>query len=350
MKTRFRTFFYTAVIYSGLLTHPAISDTYQVANPGGGYFWIRNVDTNQAIMTEDLTSKISDSLSGIVSLAYADSGQYGGLYVTPNRGLKVVGISGDTIKFSSNAAIISGFIEWNGQPKPVGYGADFEYNVLTGEITNLSLTAYEYGYEEGLADIATELGYEVKTVLNEMPDSAYDFQAYTDNFLNADANTNGGLVSPQMTSQDGTSIVRQEDNGTVHLGENSLVFAERGVAGFTEDTMYSSNGVLHIGDNSQHRTVINGTLEIQDPTQPNHAVTKRYSDSSNALAMAIAALPRSVDGRPLLSMGTGYLGGESAFAFGFSQSNVGSGISFNANLGYSQNTDVGLAMGVGYSF
>jgi hypothetical protein len=230
----------------------------------------------------------------------------------------------------------------------LNYGRKVIYDMETGEIIFDQLIAHNQEDYDFAKDLGLNVYFNEDTADYNTPLPSQTFQSFSPN--STTNGLDGGLITNQVTNADGQSVLRSEEDGTVHLGENSLVFAERGVAGFREDTMYSSNGVLHIGDNSQHRTVINGTLEIQDPTQPNQAVTKRYSDSSNALAMAIASLPRSNDGRPLVSMGTGYLGGESAFAFGFSQSNVGSGISFNANLGYSQNTDVGLAMGVGYSF
>ncbi len=139
-------------------------------------------------------------------------------------------------------------------------------------------------------------------------------------------------------------------SGTVHLGENSLVFAERGAAGFTEDTIYSSNGVLQIGDDSSHKTVFQVVVEVPNPTAPSHAANKRYVDGSMAMSRAMASLPQSVNDRVMLGFGTGFLGGESAFATALSQGVGGSGYSFNANLGYSNLSKIGAAFGVGVEF
>ncbi len=56
--------------------------------------------------------------------------------------------------------------------------------------------------------------------------TASTFQSYATNITNtetANIETSGGLVTEQLSNPDGTSLLRKEDDGTVHIGQNSIV-------------------------------------------------------------------------------------------------------------------------------
>ena len=86
--------------------------------------------------------------------------------------------------------------------------------------------------------------------------------------------TKGGLVTEQLSNADGSSLLRKEDDGTVHIGQNSIVLSDELVSASGNDEVYSSSNVLQLGNNDNHRTVIKGTLEVSDPTQANIVVSK----------------------------------------------------------------------------
>lgn len=318
-----------------------VADTYQVQGAAGN-FSIYNVDNNTGYNTFDLTDRVISKLS---SLGPPES--FGSTLFVGFSDLRVTNVNGDEITFKSTQANITGEVS---DGFYAVYGMDFKLNAVTGEITEFNLVSFD----PDLTERAIDLGFEVRqSDLQLIPD--YEFQTYNSNFLNSGDNlTNGGLVITQLTGEDGTSIIRQEDDGTVHLGENSLVFAERGVAGFTEDTIYSSTGVLQIGDGPSHRTVFQGVVEVPDPTSPSHAANKRYVDGyvngSMAMSIAMSSLPQSVNDKVMFGFGTGFLGGQTAFAIGLSKGVGGSGYSFNANLGYSDLSKVGAGFGLGIEF
>ena len=54
-----------------------------------------------------------------------------------------------------------------------------------------------------------------------------------------------------------------------------------------DDNIFSDNGRMIIGDSKNHVTKVRGILSIQDPTDPDHAATRRYVDQSAAMAAAL---------------------------------------------------------------
>ncbi|NCF47816.1 MAG: hypothetical protein GWP24_09675, partial [Alphaproteobacteria bacterium] len=100
--------------------------------------------------------------------------------------------------------------------------------------------------------------------------------------ITADNATIGTIFTDTIKSADGqTDIIRAESDGTVHIGENSLVFDS------TNDVISSSSGSLTLGDTDNHVTKVRGILSIQDPTEPDHAATRRYVDQSAAMAASL---------------------------------------------------------------
>ena len=69
------------------------------------------------------------------------------------------------------------------------------------------------------------------------------------------------------------------DNGAITFGQNSIQMID--------DTIFSDSGTMTIGNSNNHVTKVKGILSIQDPTDPDHAATRRYVDQSAAMAAAL---------------------------------------------------------------
>lgn len=172
--------------------------------------------------------------------------------------------------------------------------------------------------------------------------------------------TDGGFFAEQITSSNGASLFRQEADGTVHIGENSIVLADESISASGLDTIYSSSGKLQLGNNARHTTVIKGALEIEEPTAPNHAATKNYVDThtvsrsyldtSVAMAMAMSALPRAYNEKRVIAVGVGQHGSQSAIALGLSAVVGKNPTLVNVNITASNSGTVSAAAGVGWSF
>ena len=197
----------------------------------------------------------------------------------------------------------------------------------------------------------------------------------------------GGTDSLISSVDDGTlqlgdgSILRSEVDGTVHVGANSIVLADELVSASGNDEVYSSSGVLQLGNNDNHRTVIKGTLEVSNPTQANHAANKSYVDTGDAAtlssaksysdtgdaatlssaksysngiaAMTLAASQIDFSGDPTSSLnfgiGFGSMGGENAFALGLGGVNQNTNMRYSATASYSDTTKR-VAIGAGLSW
>lgn len=157
-----------------------------------------------------------------------------------------------------------------------------------------------------------------------------------------------------ITVGDG-SFIRTESDGSVHIGQDSIVFFDSLQSSSGNDEIFSSVNRLQLGSNSQHRTIVLGSLEIQEPTLPNHAATKNYVDNyaSAVGAMAIASMHSSQNSNSnsalSIGIGIGHLNGQSAWSLG-----VG-GYSPSANMRYSlsasYNSYVGnVAYGTGFGW
>ena len=166
-----------------------------------------------------------------------------------------------------------------------------ELNVETGKIISekLIVTSQE-GY-----DSATAAGFEV--ILAETGDTSsstlINFKSYSENISNATATedtvaTKGNFSTNQITASDGASLFRQEEDGTVHIGENSIVLSDEAVSASGNDEVYSSSGTLQLGNDDTHATVIKGTLTVNTPTASGHAANKGYVDTQDAATLTSA--------------------------------------------------------------
>lgn len=213
--------------------------------------------------------------------------------------------------------------------------------------------ALDVGYEAVLADGAGE----IVPGFTEFSLKTFSKNATTSTGAQA---TDGGFFAEQITSSNGASLFRQEADGTVHIGENSIVLADESISASGFDTIYSSSGRLQLGNNSSHTTVVEGALEIQEPTAPNHAATKnyvdthtvskKYLDTSVAMAMAMSALPRATDEKKVVAVGMGQHGSQAAIALGISAIVGKKNTQVNFNVTGSNSGKVSVAAGVGWSF
>jgi hypothetical protein len=221
-------------------------------------------------------------------------------------------------------------------------------NVETGVVLSETLVAksqsdYDHAVAQGFTVVLEETGDTGGIV-------PVSVTTYSQNLTNtgddATVETKGNFSTSQISSADGTSLFREEGDGTVHIGENSIVFSLTGT-----DRIHSSVGELHIGNSSSHRTIIEGTLEIQDPTEPFHAATKRYVDGAVATAMAMGSIPKAGYDSSMFGMGLGHHAGQSAIAMGVSTHDAQRNMTLNLSAGYNSTvSDASVSAGVGWGF
>ena len=253
------------------------------------------------------------------------------------------------------------------------YDRILELDVTTGEIISEKLIATSRdGYEAAVA-----AGYDVS--LAETGDvsgaTIFNFTSYSENASNAEASegviaTKGNFSTNQITSSDGASLFRQEDDGTVHIGENSIVLADELVSGSGNDEIYSSSDVLQLGDDENHTTVVVGNLEVGTPIADNHAVNKAYADTQDAatlqsartyadtqdattlqsaktyangvaaMAMAASQISMNVDPNVPFGFGIGFgnIGDQSAFSIGFAGADKDTGVRYSITGSYNEGT------------
>lgn len=247
------------------------------------------------------------------------------------------------------------------------YDVVYKVDALTGELLETRLVASNAAE----ATLADEAGFLVDLEESTLDRSGMgtSFQSYASNATNQGAvniQTKGGLITEQLSNEDGSSLLRKESDGTVHIGANSIVLADELVSASGNDEVYSSSGVLQLGNDDDHRTVIRGTLEVSSPTQANHAANKLYVDtgdaatlsSANAYSNGIAAMTLaasqinlSADPTSSLNFGIGFgnMGGESAFAFGLGGVNQNTNMRYSVTASYSDITK-SVAIGAGLSW
>ena len=309
----------------------------------------------------------------------------------------------------------------NGDPGDTGddgenrtYDRLIVINTADGSVASQTLIA------SNLSDYnhASAAGYEV--VLEDKsatPDQLavmelFQMTSYSENLTNAGSmvgdaiETKGSFSTTKITDADGVSLFRQEDDGSIHIGENSVVIVDSPNSSSGNDMIYSSaadGSTLQIGNVDSHRTIINGTLEVTGETsfqstidmQGNRitglgapqgqtdAVSKGYLDTallglpskiyvdtvaastltsansytdtvannladgiedSNAMSAALAALPNTApDAEAYCGGGLGSYGNSQAFSLGCA-SNIND--NFAVNFGASKLSSGGASVGV----
>ena len=111
----------------------------------------------------------------------------------------------------------------------------------------------------------------------------------------------------------------EQATGAVHIGQNSMVFYDSsGAIGNGTDIMASSVGQIQIGKQSTDVTSFVGEVNVPNPTKENNAVTKKYSDTSTAMSMAVASSLNSQHEGHHFGIGVSEFGGQTAMAIGLS--------------------------------
>lgn len=157
------------------------------------------------------------------------------------------------------------------------------------------------------------------------------------------------ITADEVRGSTGTTLI-SANAGQVTVANGSFRISPSNPQSALGTTISSSDGILILGNSNSHRTIVRGTLEVQDPTAPSHAASKRYVDGATSLAMAMSALPVSPDGGPYLGLSVGKLGAEAAFALGFSHTDPANGFQMKINLGHSASSGTGVAVGIGIGF
>jgi hypothetical protein len=158
------------------------------------------------------------------------------------------------------------------------------------------------------------------------------------------------ISADAVETTSGEVLIATSENSSVTINNGSVVFAAGQRNGSSGTTIFSSDNTLYIGDSDQHRTVVRGTLEVNDPTAPNHATTRRYVDAMGALSMAMATLPTPAPGQSMLGYSVSQINGENAFAVGFSHVPQLQSWAVRFNFGYSRATGAGGAIGFGHQW
>ena len=357
---------------------------------------ITNVSSNTVIdgsMTGIYEQDLSLLISGASAINNGGNYQIEHSLTATNNGPTVLDFSGNVLKFRAADAIA---INPDGHAgSTYTYDVVYEVNPITGELISSTLVASS----SAEAVLADQAGFDVDTEISELNRSGASgtFQSYGSNITNegvVNIETNGGLITEQLSNPDGTSLLRKEDDGTVHIGQNSIVLADELVSASGNDEIYSSSGVLQLGSDDNHTTIIRGNLEVSTPTQNNHAANKGYVDTQDAAtlatarsyadtqdaatlatarsyadtqdaatlstaksyangvaAMAMAASQISMNVDPNAKLGFGFglgsVGSETAFSLGFAGIDQSSGIRYSLTGSYNEGTkQTGIGAGI----
>jgi autotransporter adhesin len=289
---------------------------------------------------------------------------------TPTNYPKVIDIQGTDIVFQRLQGALR-VHRPNGQN--FDYGRKLTYSSELEEVTSDVLIAYsqeafDYAFSK-LDELREYSGRNVSIILatgESFPEAShtngYSFISFSNSILSDGLiSTRGGLFSESMLDNDGNSIVRKESDGSIHLGQNSVRIFDSEIHPTGNDVIDSSINRLQLGSNPAHRTIIEGTLEVPEPTATNHAASKgyvdrqvggltNYIDSSVAMSMAMSALPKAHGDDSFMGFAVGHHGGQSAIALGISRNIAAKNLQVNANIGYTQRTKTSAAVGVGWKF
>lgn len=342
------------------LANAAYADSYQVFFPSTMPGMIQSngvlrTDLNLVVVNTDsmkvTTVDLDDYISTFDNSRYALGANYSsnvdGTSLNADKRL-IQDFKGTSLFIRENGAIWSYDMGADGQPgtgddgNNMYYDRILELNVTNGEIVSETLIATS---QEGY-DAAVAAGYEVKLAATGDTSGAtlINFKSYSENISNATAAagtiaTRGNFSTNQITSSDGSSLFRQEDDGTVHIGQNSIVLADELVSASGNDEIYSSSNVLQLGNTNNHRTIIKGTLEVPKPTIGAHAANKDYVDGIGAMAMAASQISLQSDPNSTLSFGIGLggMGNQGAYAIGLTGKNQENGVRYSLTAAYNEN-------------
>ena len=183
-------------------------------------------------------------------------------------------------------------------------------------------------------------------------------------------NVEAGGTDTLISSNDDGEVVLDEGgmrlaaDGTVHIGENSIVLADETISVSGRDEIYSSSGVLQLGNDENHSTVVAGNLVVGAPTVDTHAVNKAYADTQDAatlrsaqtyangvaaMAMAASQISMNVDPNVPFGLGIGFgsIGNQPAFSIGFAGADKETGVRYSITGSYNESTgQTGIGAGL----
>lgn len=359
-----------------LISANVLADSYSVYIPNGN-------SSNNLVKVVNLTANTVVSFDGSEYLesqssTYYDFGDNSYSTVFPNGNnsqyQQIVDIKGNQLTIRENTAIevgdkgADGIADTEDDTAGMYFDRELTIDMSTGEILSERLIANseEAKTYADNANVEAEL-MEIEDIQahDALTASTYSENITNDEDSNAVVITQGSFSTAKITDENGTSLFRQETDGTVHIGENSIVLADETISNSGYDQIYSSSNVLELGNSSAHTTVITGQLSMNGPVNMNSnritglanpssssdAVNRRYSDASAAEVTAIASIPRITESGLIIGLGVGSKNGESAIALGGSGYNPNIGISFTFAGAYSSTSDSPtFGGGVGFQF
>ena len=110
-------------------------------------------------------------------------------------------------------------------------------------------------------------------------------------------------------------LYKDTTNDVVHIGKNSFLFYDARTHG--KDIMASSTGNLQIGNDTSNSTTVVGDLIIQEPSQSNHAATRRYADKVSLMATTLDTRLPLYGNKHSLNLSSASTNNEIAFGLNF---------------------------------
>ena len=172
----------------------------------------------------------------------------------------------------------------------------------------------------------------------------FQMTTYSENLTNSGSmvgdaiETKGSFSTTKITDANGVSLFRQEDDGSIHIGENSVVIVDKPNSSSGNDMIYSSaagGSTLQIGNLDSHRTIIKGTLEVNGISVLDSL--RGLGDGvegSAALTAALSSVPSSApDYEYYCGGGLGAYGSSQAAALGCAKDHSET-LSFHAGASY----------------
>ena len=353
-----------------LITNFVQADNYQFYFPGNAED--SNADgipdtsaMNVKIVNTNTYTVYDGNLSGYYGL---NSASYSGLVTQLNNGIAGSSYAAN-LDYTGSAKHLLDFVDsiltiredsviqlsdGNGIGNNFNYDRVTKVDVSNGSVASQILVASS----QAAFDYAKNAGFDVmlaSTAINRTGNAVslttFSANVTNDNATVANVQSKGGFVAEQIKGGDGATLFRQESDGTVHIGENSIVLSDESVSSSGNDEVYSSSSVLQLGNNSSHRTIIKGSLEIENPTKSKHAANKRYVDGVGALSMASMSATSSIPKTGGFGIGTGYIDGQSALAISIKTDYEPWNATTSGSFSYNASTEeFALSTGIGWGW
>ena len=127
---------------------------------------------------------------------------------------------------------------------------------------------------------------------------------------------NGSIQTNTIQDSNGERYIHKDTtNDIVHIGSNSMLFYDSSTYG--KDIMASSTGNIQIGRNPSDTTTIIGDLIIQEPTEANHAATRKYADQVSLMATTLDTRLPLYGNKHSLNLSSASTNNEIAFGLNF---------------------------------